>query len=200
MFRSDQKIIGRWARKTPDNMAKTVLFVQSTIQTKFEIIPAKLADIRALGLKSQWMHFKLSRECFQWLNDEFNKLALFQCALEAKDNPHELLSIFSTIPGIGIPKAGFCAQLIFGKAGCIDVWNAKKYGLDKSAFEMRKNAPLTVKNKKIALYLAIASDCGTSEELWDSWCIDMANRYPKIWESGDDVSKYHIKCLEAVGL
>ena len=81
-----------------------------------------------------------------------------------------------------------------GEAGCLDMHNVKRFGLDEKAWIIRprKNADFQLReiDDKIALYLALCEQCGGTEKLWDEWC-ELLNDKVGTFHSADDVSRRH---------
>ena len=107
------------------------------------------------------------------------------------------MTIFLRVDGLGLPKAGFCCQLIAGMVGCMDVHNIKMYDLDANSFKLNPK-PKTDKafasnQQKITSYINLCHDYGC-EQLWDSWC-DMLATKSKRWQDGNHVSEVHYTYL-----
>jgi len=106
----------------------------------------------------------------------------------------DLMREFVKVPGLGLPKAGFLAQLLTGHAGCLDMHNIERFGLDPSVWMIRPRrdpaAQVREIDDKIALYLKLIDACGGSEKLWDEWC-EWLNDSVGTFHNADDVSRRH---------
>ena len=106
------------------------------------------------------------------------------------------------VPGLGIPKAAFVAQMMNGWAGCFDVHNIKKYMPDVDAKKGTPNRWQTsrqsqeTKNRKTVDYLDFCRDVGGCEHLWDQWCNERPIKMPKLID-GENLSSLHPQWLTA---
>jgi hypothetical protein len=109
-----------------------------------------------------------------------------------------LMKVFLKIPGLGLPKAGFVCQLVTGLVGCMDVHNIKTYGIDPKTLILNKNLKSlkskTNNRRKIEKYITLCHDYGT-ENLWNSWCSMIADKYPKDFVDSNHVSEVHYTYL-----
>ena len=76
----------------------------------------------------------------------------------------------------------------------MDVHNIKTYGVDPKSLILNKNltsARGLVSNKeKVNKYIKLCEDYGT-ENLWNSWCSMIADKYPKDFVDSNHVSEVH---------
>lgn len=86
-----------------------------------------------------------------------------------------------TLSGMGMVKAAFCTQLLFGELGCIDTHNARELGVKMPTGKSLKGRDL---------YLKLQSG-KTSEQWWCDWCDFLAAKYPHLFEHGEQVSNLH---------
>ena len=112
----------------------------------------------------------------------------------------ELLMYFAGLPGLGLVKGGFVAQLCFGVAGCLDTHNITIHGLQPSTFAAHRfKGARTEKTKRklVAHYVELCRALGGAGKLWDNWCQYVADKRPGIYNDADHVSKLH---CEAIGV
>ena len=134
-----------------------------------------------------------------------NRHELYEKLMAAKndDDDERLLNILAMIPGAGAVKAGFMAQLIFGRIGCIDTHNVDIYRrvftdmapeIEPELWKVKKN--LTKKDMEKGLkfpsanvepikrYMStikkLAQRSIGSQQLWDVWVDFVANFYKTI--------------------
>lgn len=90
------------------------------------------------------------------------------------------------LSGMGLVKAAFATQMLFGKMGCIDIHNAREMGYDK--------APAGKSKKQRENYLKIQA-IKSSEEWWNDWCNALTTKtrtgYIVGQYSGDQISMMH---------
>ena len=102
------------------------------------------------------------------------------------------------VPGLGVVKAGFVMQLMFGRVGCVDVHNLKRLRSVKlTDLSFPKSLRDETKLKKIENYVQICKGNNSSEKLWNKWCevltYKQCNRGR--FKSGFDVSMFHLTAL-----
>jgi hypothetical protein len=196
LFQTEQPKISAYARRSPENLARVVGFVLSTIQAPIERSPDDVADIDARGLESRvlWgskrsgLTYTYKHAC-----DIYNACE----QAYALGDDHGLLYALLAIPGIGLPKAGFIAQLAYGRVGCLDTHNLSRFDLEAKDFATsglhRDGEALS---NRIARYLATCRRFGGCEQLWNTWCDYVAQRRPRTFPGGADaVSRLHTQAL-----
>jgi hypothetical protein len=192
MFSEHQPQIGAYAMASPEGLAHVATFVLATIRTRFMRVAEMMAQ------QDFSCCTPASRAGIEYV--QANMASLHVMATKAltlkgsQKRAQALIRAFLVIPGIGIVKAGFIAQLVGGVAGCIDVHNAKLYGINLDAFSVQKGLSEKVVNLKIAHYVRMCHQLGTGY-LWDNWCHHLSAKYPTIWPEAQDVSRYHLSCL-----
>jgi hypothetical protein len=197
MFERDQLEIENWAH-TPERMVDVATMVLLSIRMQWVGVGNQMRDVRANGAnaKSLW-GFK--RAGYVYLRD--NREALYRRVEKARAGEiyiDDLMRDFLKVPGLGLPKAGFVVQLLTGEAGCLDMHNVKRFGLDVSAWKIRTlvdtDAQLREIDDKINYYLALVDACGGSMKLWNDWC-EYLNDKVSTFTSADDVSRRHFTYL-----
>lgn len=176
------------AQNSPKGAAALAQFASLTIRTQFETVPRQVADILNNGLNSKYI-WGFKNQCFDWLN--VNATNLQANALEAMHNPVDLVDVFMDVPGLGLAKAGFCAQLFANQVGCLDYLNLKLYGMTEIVCP--KGLTSKTRRIKIAQYVEQCAACGTSPELWANWCNEIGKR--KSWPNGNAVSRVHVNLI-----
>ena len=116
--------------------------------------------------------------------------------LSSEDKDVELMKLFTSIPNVGMVKAGFIIQLFRGTGGCMDTHNAEIYSPDLAYFHLHSHLSKKTKEQRIREYVRICTKIG-SEFLWDRWCEFEAGIYAhqKVWKDAEEVSRYHVKCI-----
>lgn len=112
----------------------------------------------------------------------------------------EILAYNATLPGMGLVKAGFMAQLCFGVAGCIDSNNVHRLQLGREQWlraDSYKAVGPKTKAKYLDQYQSMLATAGGCEALWDDWCIFVHSRGRGNYNSAEHVSELH---CEALGL
>ena len=105
---------------------------------------------------------------------------------------------YLAVPGLGLVKAGFAVQLLIGEAGCMDMHNLARFGIEEREFVIpARRDPveqLAVIDEAIEHYLYTCEAYGGSEKLWDGWCRFVAETY-RTYRDADDVSQRHVYYL-----
>lgn len=188
MFANHQPKISAYARQNPDNFARTLRFVVLTIRNRLFNIPAEMETLDAalygwhggqyeeseirgilMGSKQAAVSQIESEKDFLFWEAE----RIVYCAQSEREAARELIRLFAEIHGIGLAKAGFCAQLIYGVGGCLDSHNLERFGINPNHIKSStyKNAKTSkTRDKYLERYLDYCDKFGGTESLWDSWC------------------------------
>lgn len=203
MFNQDQKAIGAYARECPENFRRVALFVIATIRQPLYSVPDAMAEIDEHGAFAPCL-WGFKREAYDWL--EANAGDLYESAMQIwhslPDNEAAapLVSLFADVPGLGLAKGGFLAQLAFGLVGCLDSHNLKRFGIPENAFKACKfkNAK-TAKTRRglVTRYLEACEAAGGCARLWDEWCTYVAENQSEAYHDARHVSFLH---CEAIGI
>jgi hypothetical protein len=201
MYHKHNPMVRDYAFKSPANMERVLAFVSSSIRERTDRLPQYMIEYRQVGAKSSWIwgnkhstiaYIKKHRKMLHT-----NMVQIIKA--KKKDMALDLIMLFLKIPGFGLPKAGFCVQLVAGKAGCLDVHNIRKYLPDEDA---RKGTPswlqtsgnsIATKKKKAIIYLALCDDIGGARFLWNEWCNHISSEpwAKHFFPTGYDVSAVH---------
>lgn len=106
-----------------------------------------------------------------------------------------VLDALTRVPGLGLAKAGFLAQMVYGLAGCLDTHNLRRFGLSANLCTLRGNLKPPTRARRINAYLEAVEQCGGTENLWDDWCEHLAERNPSRYTHAYDVSELHPAAL-----
>jgi hypothetical protein len=195
MFAKHQPQISAFARRSPDNFRRVVVFALCTIRMPFRtaasdvalacdnkpcrsIFGAKIAGLASID-EPHWLYEQCERA--------------WACSDHVED---ELVHIFQSAPSLGPAKAGFCTQMIYGVSGCLDTHNLVRFGLNPREFRGAegKYKPATV-CAKISAYNDVCRKLGGTAYLWDSWCEYVAERGTAGTYSAEAISALHLAPL-----
>ena len=216
MFAIHQKRVSEYARQNPENMARVLKFVILTIRNRLFNLPADMATLDSGGETAA----EINSILYGWKLDSVNQIdaekdSLFWQAEEIvyhatseRDAAEKLLVLFASIKGLGLSKAGFAAQLIYGISACLDSHNLERFGINpnhvKSCNYKDAKTPKT-RAKYVARYCEYVEKCGGTESLWDSWCEYVfarpdavgfkMNGNKSVYESAYHVSALHCESL-----
>lgn len=205
MFTNHQPKIAKFAARNPDNFFQVIQFVLLTIQQPLLRMPLDMREVNKRGADASCLWgVKLQA----WRYHGINRGTVYDTALQLNDtnpNPYEaekaVLGYLATLPGLGLVKGGFVAQLAFGLAGCLDTHNVVRYNLSRSqvsACAYKSAKTQKSRDAKLDAYLGLCHEFGGCEALWDSWCEHVFSRNRgDVYDSAYHVSAVH---CEAFGL
>jgi len=193
MYAQDQARIERWC-KNPDKLLTVGVMVLLSIRMHWTGVGNQMASVRELGVDSPCLWgWKLAG--YKYLRK--HRVALYRHVKAYRDGKtylDDLMREFLKVPGLGMAKAGFMCQLLVGDAGCLDMHNIERFGLDVNVWRIPNlkdtDKQVAAVDDKISLYLHLCEMCGGSERLWDEWC-EVLNDKIGTFTSADDVSRRH---------
>lgn len=186
MFAEHQAQIAEHAHD-PQGFARVCKFVIATVRTQFPDVVAVL-DRCIAGEDVPRVMFGVKRKGFDWLDENAAGL-LSDCEMLAAcgDEPGLIMALCA-IPGIGYAKAGFIAQLVWGRVGCLDTHHLIRFGLKPEEFA----AHGLYRRANAERYCEVTSACGSPETLWNTWC-DYVGR-TQGYGTAEQVSAMHLVC------
>jgi len=195
MYDRDMPLMRAHALASPSGFVDVVAFVLCTIQQPLQSVRRQMDDLRANGAESKYL-FGSKRAGYAYAVAHAATLhAAMKAAVKANDTIGAI-DILTNIPGLGVVKASFVAQIIGFEVACLDGHNLARLGLAESAFKLAKTVKPETKRKKIAAYVKACADTGGARYWWNSWCDYVAgNKANRSLTSGDAVSAYHVACL-----
>lgn len=212
-YRQHIKAIQTFSMASPENFAQTMMFSPLSANVPFpkhwdnfyvlmlilkHHFPNKvdkkelLATIDGFGDKYHALGHSIASFKFDTIEHIWNarhQLYSELPKLAAQGNDKAIISRLSQIPGVKPVKAGFIAQLLFGRAGCIDVHNLDIYGkvfpelkpkLDPNRWQRGEEG---VDDYVDTLQSLEKKGIGT-EQLWDVWVDFVENYFKMITEKG----------------
>lgn len=209
MYTTHQSQIQDYAAASPEHTYNVLRFVVGTIQTRFRDVPRIIDDVEQRGtcpLLTARQHTALA---FLWEGRHMVSRAI----RERHGDSVDLMAYLTTLPMLGMVKAGFAAQLLTGSVGCIDTHNQRIYcprcmgqtpshdgtrcglcSLDKArawkAAVRLDGQPARI-YARVLDYVRICTLIGTAT-LWNTWCALVALKYPAIFPSAEAVSALHV--------
>lgn len=190
MYKTHQPIIRNYALQSPKHTLHVISFVLASINQKFYRVRDINANIRDKG---DTQHFsKFQRKAWQAITSEAQSIHEFVCQADVTE--YVAIDFYSQFPGIGIVKAGFCAQLLHGVGGCLDRHWLKALGLSVGAFNASGVSPRR-RAHMLYLYCDTLNKVGSCEHLWNAWCHTVASLYPNHFTDAEHVSSYHWEAI-----
>lgn len=195
MYDRDMPRMRSHALSSPQGLVDVIGFVLATIQQPLQSVKNQMADIKINGAESKYL-FGSKRLGYAYAVEH---AVVLHAAITAAVDVNDVIGcidVLSNVPGLGIVKASFVAQICGLEVACLDTHNLRRLGLGEAAFKLAKSVKPSTKRKKIAGYVRICTDTGGSRHWWNTWCEFVAgNRANKSLTSADMVSAYHVECL-----
>ncbi len=201
MFSTHQAKIAKLAKKNKFNMAYTLIFCISTANASL-----KSASNTTKLIKTLHRHNMLpaSYEDFNEKNRKYCAAGLtgqkYDAILYTLQNVDSIYQAYKTktpiefwhylmdeCKGLGLIKAAFAVQCLYGEMVCLDVHNAREYNLDIKLLSRHKSS------QKAREYYLEVSNKFSSQSMWDEWCNSYAKRYN--YKSGYQVSEEHLLAI-----
>lgn len=176
LFRTDCLWIAEQAQKSPDALPGIASLVLLSIRQPFVYMPRQIEDVAEWSYSSPYM-FGWKKHGLLYVRE--NKRDLHRSAVACADGRKsldDLILDYLAIPGLGIVKASFLAQMTVGDGACLDTLNLRTLGLSETAFRMSKTLTVKTVRRRIAAYNACWRSVGDSAYWWDSWCEIVASR------------------------
>ena len=200
MYRDHAPLIGAAMREDPEIFKRGCVFVILSIRTGIDRLDGQMAEVdeqRAsapclFGWKRRaYQHIQLhGRRLHTTLMDVWNADPM-DARQWSHGAEHEVIRTLLEVPGLGIVKAAFVAQLFGFDVACIDSRNAEREGRKRDAFKYDKTRKREARlDKLLALYLSATH--GRAEEYWDAWCDYVGADYKR---TGEQISAMHLVIL-----
>ena len=191
MFDTDARLIADKAITDHNTVIGAGLVTLLSIRQPFFLVPAMFRDVQDKGYNSPFL-FGWKREGFRQLNLRGRELQDTVCAAREGSISHEeTVFRFLSIPGMGIVKASFMAQMLTLEGACLDTHNLRHLGLDQNTFRLAKTLKADTVRDRIVTYVATWRAHGDSATWWNDWCEFVASKYPARFANAAHVSDVH---------
>ena len=160
-------------------------FVLLSIRVPFVRVAPMVKETKLLGARSPSL-WGWKIDGWQYVRDNAEDLL---ADLHEATTPVQAIAIACRVPGVGLVKGGFVAQLLGFATGCLDSRNANDYGIPARAWRTDGTAPPA---KRIAAYCAEVDRLGGAEILWDNWCAGLAAQERT---TGERISRLHVDMI-----
>ena len=201
MYARDCIAIMEHATATPDGLRDVVEFTICTVNMPLSRVLDMRLDIKSNGLNSKWLS-GTKRAGFEYTAKHSTMLhdALLQVAdmhgIGTIDGAVNALDVLMSIPGIGMVKAGFIAQMMGFNVACLDRHNIRMLGMKEGDVRISKSLSDKSRRTKLREYVKLTRRKG-AEYWWDTWCNYVAEKagLNKSLPTGDAVSAYHVDAV-----
>lgn len=207
MFKDHNPIINEYMQDNHEQMSMGIMFVVLSVKTPFHTMKRQMEDYKVNGVNSKYVWgFKIDTHNYlqdhgKELYDDLMQLWMtpkkeFGGTQDLKDAA--MLLRLVQVPGLAAVKAGFVMQMMFGRVGCMDVHNLRRFRkVDPKDFSFSHMAKPETKFKKLMNYVSLCKVNRSTEKLWDSWCEQLVykpcNRGRFV--DGNQVSQMHVAAL-----
>jgi len=152
-----------------ETFKRAVTFVILSIRQPIENVPAMLADVDETRAESIYL-LGHKRAAYRYI--ELHGRELWARVRDLTDPEAVILELLS-VPGLGIVKAGFLAQLMGLDVACLDSRNVAREGRKPREYRTDgKGAECRAIRRKVSRY--VAETGGRAREYWNAWCEDVA--------------------------
>ncbi len=212
MFDTHNPIINEYMQSNHKNMVDGIMFVVLSVKTPFHTMQKQMEDYRVNGVNSKYV-WGFKRQTLEYLlehgEDLYNELMDLSTRTKFGDKKfkgrdiwthrdQQMMLVLTDVPGLGVVKAGFVMQLMFGRVGCIDVHNLRRfYKVDAKDVKFVKIASDRIKLEKITNYVNICKGHRSPKKLWDQWCSQLVYKTCNRgrFADGNEVSQMHVAAL-----
>lgn len=198
MYRDDVAAICDIAAN-PKGFVNVVAFTMATIQMPLQTCLMQCEDIAVNGYNSKYL-WGWKKDGYDYAvayrNTILHKLDTIRHDYYGQDAASQAVAYLSHIPGLGMVKAGFVAQMLGFEAACLDRHNLRKLGLDNKVVKLDAKANDKKRLDKSQEYVRLCNDTGGAEYWWNEWCGFVAgSKYNKRLDTAEKVSKFHVECI-----
>ena len=185
MYDEHNPKIAEGMRRDPETFIRGALFAVLSIRQPVIYVPDMLAEVDREGRNAQSL-FGFKRDSFDYLQEHGTQVWDAVCG--AKDARGAVYAA-TRVPGLGIVKGAFVAQLAGFDVACLDGRNLVRLGHDRDTWKVRgeKDKATRAFGKKLDRYLAQVE--GRAREFWDDWCCDVAPRWKR---TPQEISELHL--------
>ena len=129
-------------------------------------------------------------DAWAYITDDAKASALWRdllaCDRVRRAGAIEAITHLLRVPGLGIVKAAFVAQLMGFNVVCLDARNITREKRNPRAFRTDGKTPEALRPKVIAY---VQETWGKAAFYWDAWCKDVAQAYGR---TPEEISELHL--------
>lgn len=177
-----------------DGFADVVTFAALSVRQQFIRVPAMMDDVRKNGAGSHHL--------WGWKGDTYAYVHTAPIATELWRDVRkaartgataDALKALVQVPGLGLAKSGFVAQMLGFNVACFDSRNMKFLGMDKRKWRYDADYSPGILAWKIEEYIDLSRKLGGAEYFWDRWCTSVAEDN---FETPERVSRMHLAAVQ----
>lgn len=171
-FDRDARALAKAARDDPEVIFRIIVMVLLSIRQPWSKVPQQFEDVINLnGVGSKYL-FGFKRLGY---GAAYEYKGRFRTLIRNYDGDLEnLIQKLMIIPGLGLAKASFVAQMLVNDGACLDSHNLSRIGLTPNFTRIDKNVPKDIIRGRIHEYNTKWREYGDSAYWWNSWCENLA--------------------------
>lgn len=186
MYDTHVPIISGAMRADLATFKRGVMFAILSARVQFNRVPDQCAELKKRGRDAACLwNWKFDAYCYL----EAHADLLWREATMARD-AETCIKALCQIPGLGIVKGAFVAQMLGHDCACLDTRNIAREQRNPRAFRTDGIKTGAAFGLKVAKYCAETR--GRAEELWDTWCNEVGPDYGMTAEA---CSWEHVRCI-----
>lgn len=196
MYARDMPLLKAHAEASPEGLADVITFTLLSIRQPFATVERAMRDVRVNGAESVYL-WGWKREGFEYAWDNAHHL-YFQCIARQPGAVDCIDALATLVPGLGIVKGAFVAQMLGHNVACFDTRNLAALEIDPRTFRefKRREGKCVVRYetraRRIADYVQMTIETGGAAHWWDLWCHALA---PQFAGEADAVSAKHVEII-----
>lgn len=192
MYAKHVPIIEYAMRQDVDTFCKGVMFAVLSARVQFARVPEQCRELAENGQEARCL-WSWKYDAYKYLEQHKATIWRAVCACpKTKIGANHAIANLCRIPGLGIVKAAFIAQMLGHNVACLDIRNIQRDGRNPRAYrsdgEARKVMPAFT--AKIARY--VDETWGTAEHYWNTWCNEVG---PDYGMTGEACSMEHVTAI-----
>lgn len=191
MYDKEMPVIRDAMRADVTVFVRGVMFAVCSIRQPTINVPDQLAVLFD-GAEDESPLFGHKFDAWAWISNAANAATLWRDLLrydeDTREGCHMAICDIMRIPGLGIVKAAFVAQLMGFNVACLDSRNVKREGRNPREFETRGVKSGRKFNPRL-IERYVAETYGKAEHYWNAWCADVAAAYNR---TPQQISELHL--------
>lgn len=176
LFHRDALTVGEAARANEEVFLRVIMMVLLSIRQPWTKVPDQFHGTVTMGTQSPYL-FGFKRAGYQFAHENISKLHRRIVSYEHDKDLVSLIYDLMAVPGLGLAKASFVAQLTVNDGACLDGHNLRRLGLDPNFTRLDKNLQRDRIEARINAYNASWATQGDSAYWWNTWCVELATKY-----------------------
>ncbi len=193
MYRQEMPVIRDAMRADVSVFVRGVMFAICSIRQPTINVPDQLAVLFD-GVQDTNPLFGHKFDAWACISETRNAANLWRDLLDCEDVAGGskaacklAIAALLRVPGLGIVKAAFIAQLMGFDVACLDSRNIRREGRNPKAFETRARDKARPAHIAKLVNLYVEETYGKAETYWDAWCQDVAEAYDRTPQAISDL-------------